>query len=141
MKTAVKYDAQTLQLIALFERITKAKIKDSFYDPVQKRQLFVVQKGNLWKALGPKSINVKKLQEKLNRKIKIVEFDSEKHKFIKNLVFPLKITDVREENGVITLVCDDIKTRGLLIGRNAANLRNLEENVQRYYTIKEIKVV
>ena len=33
------------------------------------------------------------------------------------------------------------KTNGLIIGRNAQNLRELENVVNRYFKIKEIKVV
>jgi len=34
----------------------------------------------------------------------------------------------------------DLKTRGLLIGRNAAHLRSYEEIMKRYFPVKELKV-
>ena len=50
-----------------------------------------------------------------------------------------KYIEVLEKNG---LIFSGRSPDGLLIGRNAANLRNLEKNVQRYFSqIKEIKVV
>jgi len=48
----------------LFENITKAKLKDAFFDEVQDRMLFIVQEGQLWKALGPQSKNIKKLEKR-----------------------------------------------------------------------------
>jgi len=46
-----------------------------------------------------------------------------------------------DEMGIVTIAGPDSKTKGLLIGRNAQNLRNLEANVRRYFEVKEIKVV
>ena len=130
-----------LQSMALFEKMTRSKLKDFFFDKVQNRLVFIVLPGELWRALGPKGANVKKLENKLNRKIKIVEFNPDRLQFIRNMVFPLKVIDIKEEEGVVTLVGEDTKTKGLLIGRNAANLRNLEENVRRFFEINEIKVI
>jgi N utilization substance protein A len=127
--------------MSLFEKITRAKVKDCFFDQVQDRMVFVVQPGQLWKALGPKGANVKKLEKSLNRKIKIVEFNPNKLQFIRNMVFPLKIKGISEENSVVTLEGEDKQTKGLLIGRNASNLRNLEQNMRRYFELEEIKVI
>jgi transcription antitermination factor NusA-like protein len=57
------------------------------------------------------------------------------------MILPLRVSDIKEEDGVITLTGPDSQTKGLLIGRSAANLRLLEKNVKRYFDIKEIKVV
>jgi N utilization substance protein A len=140
--TKIVYDQDTMKKMALFETITHAKVKDFFDDEVQERLVFIVQAGNLWKALGKKGANVKKLQEKFQRKIKIVEFSDEKLTFIKNMVQPLRVEDVTEDDdGIVTIRHDDLQVKGLLIGKNARNLRNLEKNVRRFYEVKEIKVV
>ena len=131
-----------MQKMTLFETITHAKIKDFFDDPVQERLVFIVQQGELWKALGKKGATAKRLEDKFKRKIKIVEFSGDKIQFIKNMVQPLRVNDVTEDaDGIITIRHEDLQTKGLLIGRNAKNLRNLEENVRRFFEVKEIKVV
>jgi N utilization substance protein A len=128
--------------MALFESITHSKLKDFFDDPVQDRLVFIVLEGELWKALGKGSMNVKKLEKAYNRKIKIVEFAPDKIAFIKNMAYPLRISDVTEdEEGIVTIRHDDLQTKGLLIGKNARNLRNMEKNIRRYFEVKEIKVV
>lgn len=139
--TKIVYDQDTMQKMALFEQLTHAKLKDFFDDPVQERLVFIVEKGELWKALGKKSVNVKNLMDKYKRKIKIVEFSDDLCQFIINMVHPLKIGDVSEEGGIVTIKHEDAQTKGLLIGRNAKNLRNLEENVRRFFKVEEIKVV
>lgn len=131
-----------MKKMALFETITHAKLKDFFDDPVQERLVFIVQQGELWKALGKKGANVKRLEEKFKRKIKVVEFSDDLVTFVKNMAMPLRISDVSEEDGIVTIRHEDMQTKGLLIGKNARNLRNMEQNIQRYFSdLKEIKVV
>ncbi|MBW2972692.1 NusA-like transcription termination signal-binding factor [Candidatus Woesearchaeota archaeon] len=141
MATKIVYDEDTLKKMSLFENITKAKLKDFFDDPVQARLVFIVQPGNLWRALGKGSSNVKRLEQAFGRKIKIVEFNDDLITFIKNMAHPLKIFDVSEEDGVVTIRHEDMQTKGLLIGKNARNLRNMETNIRRYFEVKEIKVL
>ena len=131
----------TMQQMALFEKITRTSVKDCFFDEVQDRMVFIIQEGQIRRAVGPQGSNVKKLEKAFNRKIKIVEFNPEKLQFIRNMVLPLVVKDITEEDDIVTLVGDDTKTKGLLIGRNAANLRNLEQNIRRFFDVKEIKVI
>ncbi|MFH1064348.1 MAG: NusA-like transcription termination signal-binding factor [Candidatus Woesearchaeota archaeon] len=142
MATKIVYDEDILKKMALFEAITRAKLKDFFDDPVQERLVFIVLPGNLWTALGKKGANARKLEEKFKRKIKIVEFDPDLVTFVKNMVRPLKVDDVTlDGEGIVTIKHEDLQTKGLLIGKNARNLRNLETNIRRYFEVKEIKVV
>ncbi len=98
-------------------------------------------KGQLGKAVGKKAANVKKLEKMLNRKIKILEFNPEIIVFIKNLIYPLKAKDIKKEDKTITIEGPDTRTKGLLIGKNAKNLRNTEKIVKKYFDIDEIKVI
>ena len=136
----VKFDTELLKVMSTFDKITRVAVKDCFSDDVQGRLVFIVPQGKLWAALGSKGANIARLEKALNRKVKIVEFNPDKVEFVKNMAFPCSLKDAREEDGVITLVADDSRTRGVLIGRNASNLRNLEKNVRRFFDVKEIKV-
>jgi len=53
----------------------------------------------------------------------------------------LKVVDIKQEEKVVVLTAADTKTRGILIGRQAQNLRNFEKIVKKYFDIDEIKVV
>lgn len=132
------YDTTAMQVIARFSKITRAKVKDCVIS--ENKVLFIVEPGEIGKALGPKGKNVKRLSLEFKRKIKVVEFSYEPISFIKNLVHPLEVKDITEQDGEFTIFPADIKTRGLLIGRNAQSLRNLESIVKRHFAIKELKV-
>lgn len=136
----IKYDFSLIKFMSLFETITNAKLKDCFIDEL-KQTIFVVEEGQIGKAIGHKGNNVKRIENILKRKIKIIEFNKELIQFVKNMVYPIQIKEIREENNIITITPADSKSRGYLIGRGAINLRNYEKIVKRYFDIKEIKVV
>lgn len=141
MNNKISYDGHIIKIMSLFETVTRSRLKDCFVD---KNNLltFVVMHGEIGRAVGKKASNVKKVERLLKRKIKIVEFNSDVVEFIKNLVFPLRIKNISEDKDIMTLEGEDMKTRGLLIGRSAKNLRNLEEITRKYYpNLKEIKVI
>ncbi len=133
----VVFDMETMKIISLFQAVTRASVKDCINDS---ELLFVVGPGELGKAVGKGGENVKRLAAALKRKIKIVEFSDQLFTFIKNLVQPLRVEKIEEQDGVVTLTPPDSSTRGYLIGRGGSSLRILEERVKRHFPIKEIKV-
>ncbi len=137
MKTV--YDVKTIQIRALFERITGTTLKDCFEN--QGKMLFIVMPGQLRKALGKNKSNISKIESKIGQRIKVVEFSNNILSFVLNLIYPLKVNDITYENNIITIKGKDLKTNGLIIGSRAQNLRNTEALVQKYFPdLKEIKV-
>ena len=135
----ITFDTEIIKCMALFENITHSQLKDCFFD--REKLVFLVDQGEMGKALGKNKTNIMRIEKLLNRKIKIVEFEPERMKFITNYLAPLKIIDIREEGDVVTITGSDTKTKGLIIGIKAQNLRNLEKIAGKYFTIKEIKVI
>ena len=135
----ISFDTDMLKFMGLFENITRSKLKDCFFD--REKLVFIVDKGEMGKALGKNKMNIVKLEKMLKRKIKIVEFDENRIQFITNYLAPLRITDIKEEGEVVTVTGADTKTKGLIIGIKAQNLRNLEKVISKYFTIEEIKVI
>lgn len=127
-----------MKFISIFESITGAALKDCFEQ--NDKLIFVVKQGEIGKAIGKRGINTKKLERILKKRIKIIEFNPELLQFIQNIVFPSKVKEIKEEEGIVIITPPDSETRGYLIGKSASNLRNTEEVVKRYFEIKEIKV-
>ena len=139
MTTKIKYDFSLIKFISMFESATGAAVKDCFMQ--NDKIMFIVQENQIGKALGKGGANIKKLENMLKKKIRIAEFNPDAVQFVQNIIYPIKPKDITEEDGIITITPNDSKTRGYLIGRAAANLRNYEEIVKRYFEIREIKVV
>lgn len=140
MTLKFKYDVQTLQWMNLFEKITHARVKDCFIN--NEKLCFVIEQGNLRKALGKNKANIIKLEGLLKRRIKIIEYDKDVLQFIVHVLAPLRVTDIKNNDDVVTITGSDQKTKGLMIGARAANLRNYEKIVQKFFPdIKELKVI
>lgn len=131
-------DTQTLQTIAMFEQLTGAQVRDCVIQDDQ--VVFIVEIGDMAKAIGKGGQHVRNIEFKLKKRIKIVEYAEEVQKFILNVIAPLEIAGLRQEGGIVFLDAKDLKTRGLLIGRGASNLRFFESLVKRYFPIDELKV-
>lgn len=133
------YNAESLKIMSLFEKITKTRIKDYFVDN-NDLQTFVVNEKDLGKAIGKQASNVKKLQSLFNKKIRIIGFTDDPVKFVKNLIYPI-IAEIELNEDVISLSSQDTKTKSFLIGRNQSNLKNNLNIVQKYFKhIKKIEV-
>jgi N utilization substance protein A len=135
----IVYDTGAMQVMAHFEQMTRAKLKDCIIR--EQQVIFVVEPGDIARAIGPKGANVRRLEAALKKKVKMVEFAPELVSFIKNLVYPIDVKQVREQgDGIVVISPPDLKSRGLLIGRNAQTLRAYEAVVQRFFPIKELRV-
>lgn len=131
-------DEKTMKFSSLFESITHSRLKNCFID--EEIIIFIVEPGEISKAIGKKAMNVKRLEPILRSKIKIVEFNQNPEQFIANLVFPAKIKDITKDNNTFTIIPLDLHSRGLMIGRNAQNLKNYEKITKLYFKIDELKV-
>lgn len=139
MAAKIVYDITIMRFMSLFETITRAKLKDCIMG--DSLITFVVQPGEASKAIGKRAANIKKLEFKFKKKVKIVEFNETLEGFIKNLVFPAKVKDIQWDGKLVTIFSADLQSRGLIIGRDAKRLRSYESIAQRYFSaLEEIKV-
>jgi len=70
-----------------------------------------------------------------------VEFNNDMVKFIANLIYPYRVESIVANDKIVTITDQDPKTKGLIIGAKAQNLRMYESVVKKYFEIEEIKVV
>ncbi len=138
--TKIKYDASLMKIISVFETMTGAKLKDCFENKNQ-QLVFIVEPGQIGMAIGKNAVNVRRLETMLKKRIKIIEFNDNVLDFIRNLIYPLRPVDISENNDGIAIAGGDMKTKGLLIGRNFQNLEETKSIVNRYFKIADIKVV
>lgn len=128
----MKLNLEEIQLINIFERITRATVKDFF----ELNQLvFIVDESEVGKVIGKKGSNLKRMESLLKKKIKIVGFNKDPIKFLKNYVNPLILKSVNLEKDILKISADR-KTKGLLIGRNHKNLEVLKELFKRHFKLE-----
>ena len=61
----IKLDADTLRVFAMFEGLTRASLKDVIDE--EERIVFVVDEGQVGRAIGKGAINLKRLRENMGR--------------------------------------------------------------------------
>ncbi len=131
-------DQEAFGLSSLMEKIARVRVKDCFKD--EEIIYFVVAPGELGKAIGKGAVNIKRVQEELGKRIKVVEYNDDMVTFIKNIIYPAKVEEIVEENNVIFIKDSSKKTKSLLIGRGGKNLKLINRAVKRFFN-KEVKVV
>jgi|TARA_B100001964_G_C14248416_1_gene608638 N utilization substance protein A len=133
----IKYNSDVMKYIALFESLTGAKVKDCI---VNDNILFIVHENEMGKAIGKQGSNIKRAENALKKKIRLVEFNNDVCRFVQNLIHPLKVREIKEEESIVTIYVNDTKTRGMLIGRDRHNLNSINNIVKRHFDVVEIKV-
>ena len=134
----ISYSIEDMQCISFFEDVTKVSVKDVIRQEYS--FVFIVDAGMTGKAVGTGGKMAKRLEEGLRKRVRIVDFNSELKQFVFNVVAPLEIAEFEEQDGIVTLSAKDLKTRGMLIGRNASHLREFEAIIQRHFPIRELRV-
>ena len=132
----IKYDADIMKYISLFESMTRAKLKDCIAGD---KLTFIVEEGEIGKAIGKNGSNVKMLESVIKKRIRIIEFSNNVLDFIKNLVYPISVRDIKQENGIITIMPDS-RSKGIIIGRDRSSINAIKSIVKRYFDIDDIKV-
>lgn len=130
----VSYDMQTIGLINLFEKITRASLKDCF--TIDSTLVFVVNPGQIGKAIGKGGANIKRLKYKMNRPLKIIEFDQDPAKFAANLIYPLKAAEITQDDDKIIIKANNMFEKGKIFGRDKTNLKKMQEIMNKYFPVK-----
>ena len=133
----IKFDSELMKLMIYFESLTGSKVKDCISDD---KIIFIIEEGSMGKAIGKNGANIKKIEARLRKRIKLVEFVNDPARFVKNFLGPIDVS-CSSEDGAVVVQCRDSNSRAMVIGRERKNLKNLLEITKRYFDVKDIKVV
>ncbi|MBI2663468.1 NusA-like transcription termination signal-binding factor [Candidatus Woesearchaeota archaeon] len=131
-----KFNKQTIDCINLFENLTKARVKDCFIDSIV---IFIIEEGDIGKAVGRKGRNVIMVSKLLKKKIRLIEFNNDVESFIKNIIYPIEGKIYKEDN-LVSIELNKTADKASVIGRDRKNLHELQEIVSKYFDVK-IKVI
>ena len=132
---------QTMRYINLLDKASNVKTKRCFvYNNIV---FFAVPRELVSRAIGPNASNVKKIQDNLGRKVRIiVEPEGLKNllRFVEDVVAParFKSLEIIDENAVITAGSN--QNKAVLIGRNKRRLEELQAIINDIFAI-DIKIL
>ena len=131
-------DKDLIEKINLFENITKTKVKDLIEK--EEKLIFILDYGEIIKIIVKKGKSIKTAENLMRKKIKVVEFNQDPLKFIKNFIYPIKPLSIDLKENVAEIKVEDRKSKGLLIGRDGKNLDELNNLIKRYYNL-QVKIL
>ncbi len=140
MSERLKLDQDTLGLSAILERLARVRVKDCFKDELNETIFFVVETGELGKAIGKGGANIHQLQQELGKRIRMVEYHQDLPAFVRSFIYPLTVKEISQEGDILWLRDESRKTKSLLIGRGGKNLKTLNRAVKRFFSVGEVKV-
>jgi len=119
--------------------LTGARVKDCF--DYNEKILFIVNHGDIRKVVANRGSKIKKLEGMIKKKIKVVEYSDDVVEFLRSFISPIKVVSIENVDNIIEIKADDIRNRGILIGRDRRNLVNLKNIVRKYFDVVDIKIV
>ncbi len=139
---SIKFGANEIRFIALFENMTGAMVKDCIIDDDNNKVTFVVKKGDMGLAIGKRGSTVSKVQKAVDRGVEIIELDDDPVQFIKNILSPAELQKVkiitRKSGEKIATVTTDNTNKRIAIGKNGINIERAKLLANRLHNIDNI---
>ena len=139
---SIKFSANEIRYIALFESMTGAMVKDCIIDNDNAKVTFVVKNGDMGLAIGKGGNTVSKVKKALDKGVEIVELSDDSSEFIKNLLSPANLQSVKitqkKTGEKIALVTADNTNKRIAIGKGGINIERAKFLVKRQHNIDNI---
>jgi len=133
-------DMQLMRYLNLFEKITRVRTNDCF--KYNETIFFCVPSPMMSKSIGKNAFNIKKLNEILNKKIKVIsvpEGIEDIKIFVQNIVDPVTFKDI-EVRGDEVILSASTQSKAALIGRNKRRLQEMQKIIRDFFS-KEFKII
>ncbi len=131
---------QDMRYLNLFGKITQ--ISTRFCFSYNNQIIFCVPKNLISKAIGENGRNVKKINEILGKRVKVIPKPKgvyDIRKFVENIVSPVKFNDLEVAENEIILTAGN-QSKAALIGRNKRRLFELQK-ISKDYFEKELRII
>lgn len=134
-------DMQTMRYINLLDSASRVKTRKCF--SFNGMVVFAVPKSLVSQAIGPGANNVRKMQEMLGKRIRIIGEASgieEAEKFIGEIVSPIKFKSIEVKDGTMFISSGNMQNKAGLMGRNKIRFEELELIVKDTFNL-ELKII
>ena len=140
----IKLDEDSMHLISQFESLTGAGSRDCIVDDRNGRIIFVVNPGEMGRAIGKKGASIKNASEVMGKKIEVVEYSPDPERFIRNCFLPAKLTSVEFQDvdsmRIVQVGVQD-EERGIAIGKEGKNIYKAKRLAERQHDISDVRLL
>lgn len=135
----IRLTTESIQYIALFENMTKAKILDCILE--EERLVYVVKHGDMGLAIGKNGENINRVKKALDKLIELIEYSDDPIIFLKNAFGPVSLNSVNiiiKNDKRLAYAEVPNKEKGLAIGRNGKNIEKVKMLARRHHNIEDV---
>jgi transcription termination/antitermination protein NusA len=137
----IAFDTETIGYIRLFEERTGARVKDCL--EAEDKLVFLVETGEIHKAVGPGGTIVDRLKGLLKKEIMVVEYSDDVEALVKNVFFaysPKSVTFQPKGKGRHASVTVDPAWKARAIGKQGKNLKIARAILMRHSDVVSVNV-
>lgn len=136
-------DMGIIRQLNLFEKITQVRTDSCFI--FNNILFFVVPKNLVYKAIGEKGNNIKKLSEILGKRIKVINMPEQDNpqdvtQFVLNIINPIQPKRIEITEKEIIITAGNKINKANLMGRDKQKFNELGKIVKEWFG-KELKIV
>ncbi|PIU76113.1 hypothetical protein COS75_00745 [Candidatus Pacearchaeota archaeon CG06_land_8_20_14_3_00_35_12] len=135
-----KLDIISIQYLNLFEKITGIKTSNCFN--YNNAIVFAVEPHFFSRAIGERGINVRRMSERIKRRVKIVMLPSkiqDAEKFVKAIVYPVSFRKIEILGDEMNIIAGP-QSKAALIGRESRRLLELQTILENFFHIQKLKI-
>lgn len=133
-------DMQDMRYLNLFEKVTRVRTSSCFQ--YNETIMFGVPKPLVIKSIGPDSINLKKINRILGKRVRVVSLPNDLKDakiFIQKIVSPNEFKNLEVNDNEIVITAGS-RNKAALIGRNKRRLLEMQKIVKDFFG-KEFRIV
>ncbi|EMA53991.1 NusA-like transcription termination signal-binding factor [Halococcus thailandensis] len=129
-----------LRHIALFEDVTGATAVDCLVD--DDRVCFLVAAGEMSDAIGPDGTTVEQVEERLDKRVSLVENADTPELFVANALAPAVVHNVTISENASTVAYAEVDRAdtGVAIGRDGETIETARRLAERQFDIDDIEL-
>jgi N utilization substance protein A len=130
------------RVIALYEEETGATVRDCVVDESFDRVLVVVGAGEMGQAIGPDGDHVGRVEDRLDRPVKVVEYAPLAEDFVANALAPAAVYNVTmsENDSTVAYVEVAEADRGVAIGADGRNIAAARRLAERLFDVDDVEL-
>lgn len=127
-------DMKTIRYINLLDKVSHVRTKKCF---VHNNVLFfAVERRDVSRAIGPAASNVRKIQERIGIRVKIIKDTDgieDAKRFIEDIVSPIRPKQIEIKEATIIITAGSNQNKAALIGRNKRRFEELKKIVDDFF--------
>jgi len=132
---------QTIRYINLLDRTSNVKTSKCFI--YNNAIVFAVPKSFVSKAIGPGAMNIRRMQESLGKRIRIIaEADGieDAERFVRTIVEPVSFKRIGIKEGTLIITAGGTQSKAGLMGREKRRMEELSQIIKDTFNL-DLKIV